>query len=299
MAEDQSYDGGQWNKEFCKLLSFFGWEHIGDYDMDIVTEESKERGVDSLFTFFNPYLENNEGIIIESKRYQTSSFQTGSIKKWTETLETKISKCKNSGEFHDLFPVFKKLSFCHGIIGIWCPDESTTAFNTKFIKELESTNISPKRTASIDKIVILSNNKILELASMYDIIRSINIEGNKSKFHFFYRATDSYAACRSLTLTPLSMLGKYILGEFQDHGGVENKVVFYFGELKIESFRLLRSALTQFGYIDKNKPLTIYTYTRDTNLRKIKSEIVKIFDDIQRFEILPMNIYADIPIFLK
>lgn len=300
MAEDQSYNGGEWNKQFCKILHLLGWEKIGDFDMDIKTEDGKDRGVDSLFKFYNPYKESYEGVIVESKRYQTESFQNGSIKKWVEILELKLDKCKNSAEFQELFPEFKDMSLCHGIIGVWCPDDDIKSFNLKFFTDIENTIINPKRNATINRILVFNNNKILELCSLLEIVKDLESRKLKRKFSFFHRSTDNFAATRSNTLLPLEMLGKFILGEFHDEIGVENKVVFYFGELNIASFRLLRSALSQIGYIDKDKPLTIYTYKRDeTNFRKIKPNITDIFSDIDEFNLEEMEQYKSIPKFIK
>lgn len=39
MAEDQGVNGTIWNKEATKLLSYFGWNTIGDYDMDVMGQD--------------------------------------------------------------------------------------------------------------------------------------------------------------------------------------------------------------------------------------------------------------------
>ena len=36
MAEDQGVNGTIWNKEANYILSWFGWETIGDIDMDVL-----------------------------------------------------------------------------------------------------------------------------------------------------------------------------------------------------------------------------------------------------------------------
>lgn len=41
MAEDQGVNGTIWNKEATKLLSYFGWNTIGDYDMDVMGQDEK------------------------------------------------------------------------------------------------------------------------------------------------------------------------------------------------------------------------------------------------------------------
>lgn len=39
--EDQGVLGTIWNKEATRLLSLFGWNTIGDYDMDVQGKDDK------------------------------------------------------------------------------------------------------------------------------------------------------------------------------------------------------------------------------------------------------------------
>lgn len=48
MAEDQGVNGTIWNKEANYILSWFGWETIGDIDMDVLGDDEQKYGVDTL-----------------------------------------------------------------------------------------------------------------------------------------------------------------------------------------------------------------------------------------------------------
>ena len=52
--EDQHYNGDEWNKQIVKLLTLFGWIHIGDYDMDVKGSDGEKMGIDAIMQFDTP-----------------------------------------------------------------------------------------------------------------------------------------------------------------------------------------------------------------------------------------------------
>ncbi|WP_353139908.1 hypothetical protein [Pseudopedobacter sp.] len=301
MPEDQSYEGSEWNRQMCNLLKFFKWEYVGDSDFDAPTEENKQRGIDRLFTFKNPYRGEKELCILESKRYKKTSFSEGKIGEWAKTLEEKLTKIRHSKEFYELFPHLDGMSFDQGLVAIWCPDkELVTGFNQVFLKGLENTDLNPKHSKSMNKLYFFDNNKISKLVSVAHTVKEINTGGLKRDFNFYYHGNKDYASCRSEVLLPMYMIGKFILGDYIDKDNVENKVVFYFGTLNIPSFKLLRSALSDLSYTDKDKPLQIYYSIEDNNhtFRKILPEIEKDYNDLN-VKFLPLDSFDKIPAFLN
>lgn len=301
MPEDQSYGGSEWNRQMSNLLKFFNWEYIGDSDFDAPTEENKQRGIDRLFTFLNPYKEAKEICILESKRYKLSSFSQVKIGEWAKTLEEKITKLKHSKELYSLFPHLDGLSFHQGVVAIWCPErENVTEFNQTFIKGLEKADLSSKPSQSMNKLYFFDNNKISILISIANSIREINNGGLKRGFNFYYHGNKDYASCRSEVLLPMYMIGKFILGDYIDKENIENKVVFYSGALSIPSFKLLRSALSDLSYTDKDKPLHIYYSIEDNNntFRKILPEIMKEYKGLN-VKFIAMDSYDRFPAFLN
>lgn len=65
--EDQGVLGTIWNKEATRLLSLFGWNTIGDYDMDVQGKDDKQYGIDTLITFKTPLKNNKQIAILEAK----------------------------------------------------------------------------------------------------------------------------------------------------------------------------------------------------------------------------------------
>ncbi|WP_313184187.1 hypothetical protein [Sphingobacterium siyangense] len=301
MPEDQSHDGSLWNQQFSNLLTYFNWEYVGDADFDILTEEDKARGIDRLFTLENPYKKNKELCMLESKRYALTSFNKGKIGEWAKTLEDKITKIKNSENLYELYPQLEGINFHQGIVAIWCPEqENIKAFNKRFIDGLEDADIGSKHSKSMNKLFFLDNKRISRLVSMIIAIKEINTQTTKKKFNFYYHGNKDYASCRSHTLLPSYMIGKFILGDYSDENNTENKVVFYFGILNLVSFKLLRSALSELSYTDQDKPLHIYYYLNedDSNFRKILPEIKKEYEGLD-VKFIEMEHVSKIPTFLK
>lgn len=90
--EDQHYNGDIWNKEAFTLLSLFGWSKIGDYDMDVSGDDEKKMGIDTIVSFETPLKTRPQLIILEAKRYLTTSFNKSYLQEWINRLDTKLLK---------------------------------------------------------------------------------------------------------------------------------------------------------------------------------------------------------------
>lgn len=301
MAEDQAVNGDRWNDQFTKLLESLRWTTIGDSNMDLTNDREKEHGVDRLFTYINSFIQSRtEAVIFEAKNYLTTSYQPAHINTWITMLDKKITNLKNSESLHDMFPSLQTMPLRSGIIAIWFSNEEDyPAFREKFQDSLRNVKLS-RQMGDSNLIYVLENDGILKLASLSMAIDEINKDkSTKEEFRFFYPADSRQAARRSTELALNYFTAKFILGEYVDISGVEHRVVFYLGKLDIQSFERLRHALFGVGYLDEDKPLTIYTYERDDKaFRKIEPEIAKIFNG-QRVVMQEMEYLNKIPTFMR
>ena len=85
--EDQHYNGDEWNKQIVKLLTLFGWIHIGDYDMDVKGSDGEKMGIDAIMQFDTPLKSMPQLAVVESKRYATTSFNKTLLQEWIMRLE--------------------------------------------------------------------------------------------------------------------------------------------------------------------------------------------------------------------
>jgi len=99
MAEDQGVNGDLWNDQATKLLEAFKWETIGDSNVDLINDIGEKHGVDRLAIYKESHKsDSNEFVVVEAKRYKTTSFKHDSLDIWVKTLDNKITNLKNSVE---------------------------------------------------------------------------------------------------------------------------------------------------------------------------------------------------------
>lgn len=78
-------------------------------------------------------------------------------------------------------------------------------------------------------------------------------------------------------------------------------IVFYFGEIDMDSFFRLREALLTFEMITENNQLYLYLYERNDEFRKIKPDVERLFNfqGPKLFTIRSMERFGDIPSWMK
>jgi hypothetical protein len=308
MAEDQGYNGDVWNKQACMLLNKLGWTKVGDYDIDIEGDDNKDYGIDSLFKYLDVRKSQCEqGVIIESKCYKTTSFKSAEFQKWITRINAKVNKLKHSESLYDKFPEFTNTSFNNGIILIWFSNHLDYSNNNDFFRDaLLNVKLPKSRTNAVfNRIYVLENEAILKLCSLKDTIEKINREKDL-ELEFYYPTSEKTGnpIYRNKLLTIDYMFSKFILAEGKNQSGIVYRIVFYFGNLEKNSFRMLYSGLNNLGFIDYDIPLIVYTYKRDSQFRKILPDIKELFskninNKHLEVEFKEMDVFGDLPTFLR
>jgi len=301
MAEDQGVNGTIWNREAAKLLSYFGWDTIGDYDMDVEGQDEKKYGLDTIIKYLSSLKVNEQSVVLEAKRYETKNFNGTLLQGWIERLDKKLIELRNSENFMDKFPELQECSVLDaGIIAIWFHDiQNYATFHSKFIEILQNTKVSNRpRKVGLNKIFVIDNSIIIKLCSLYNAINSYKNE-TQHEVVFYYPSIliEDAPIVRQNTLTIEYIFSKVILAEAKKEDTKEN-LVFYFGELKTTAFKLLRSLLARCSFLEQEKPLTLFVYGEDDEFRKIEPDIKRVFDDI-KFKIRSMDNLYDLPASIK
>lgn len=172
MPEDQGVNGTIWNKEATKLLSYLGWNTIGDYDMDVEGQDEKKYGLDTIVRYPTPLKTNEQSVILEAKRYETKNFNKSQLQDWIDRLDKKLIELKNSENFIEKFPELQDCSVLDtGIIAIWFHDiQNYTNFHPKFIEILKEIKVSNRpRKVGINKIFVIDNSIMLKLCSFTSV----------------------------------------------------------------------------------------------------------------------------------
>ena len=276
--EDQHYNGDEWNKQIVTLLKLFGWVHIGDYDMDVKGSKGERMGIDGIMQFDTPLKNRPQIVVVESKRYATTSFNKTLLQDWIIRLDKKLLNLRNSSPFFDTFPVAQECTITDtGIIAIWFHD---TDKYKKFIPEFKDilSQISiPTRTrkAGFNKIWVLDNMRLMKLFALQTAIRELS---HRDSFRFVYspRFCEDKPTERQKVLTIEYLFSDVVFAEQEIKGEGTRKelsYIFYFGDLNYNSFRMVKAAYSKTVNWDKSKEIILYVYNTDEEFRKIEPDI--------------------------
>ncbi|WP_347144437.1 hypothetical protein [Parabacteroides distasonis] len=302
MAEDSQYKGELWNKRAIKLLNLFSWDMIGDSGMDLEGSDGEKYGIDSLYSFKDPAKDIPESLILEAKSYKTTSFSKSKLQEWIDRLNIKILELRNSEYLIERFPIFKDISTLKiGLIFIWFDDiENYKEYRQKFLEILSEIKVSSRtfRNGVYNKIYVIDNDLISKLCSLYTVVREFN-----ENFKFYYPSAFIHerAVQRSAVLSLDYFFSRFILGQLKSSGKrYDTNIVFYWGELDVRSFEMLKSILKSYSFVDQEFKLVIYKYKRDDDeFRKILPQIKKSYENENiEFDIKDMNSCTELPIFI-
>lgn len=300
MAEDQGVNGTIWNKEVNAIFSWFGWDAIGDIDMDITGDDDKKYGVDSLIKI-DTHLSNLPlSAILEAKRYSTNSFSFSILQDWVNRLDKKLTKLRYSEPLQSKFPVIQDCKSLNlGIIAIWFHDTANyPSFKQTFKESLSKIKVSskPKISGGYNKILILDNEIICQLCSLHNAVANYQTSSSR-ELNYLYPSIlrDGKATTRSKILSLDFVFSKVILAESKLDNQDDEVIIFYFGDTQLDSFQLLRDQLSKFSVLDEAKKLVVYVYNADDEFRKIRPELYKIFDDTKALDIRHMDSVTDLP----
>ena len=302
MAEDSQYKGELWNKRAIKVLNLFSWDMIGDSGMDLEGSDGEKYGIDSLYSFKDPAKDIPESLILDAKSYKTTSFSKSKLQEWIDRLNIKILELRNSEYLIERFPIFKDISTLKiGLIFIWFDDiENYKEYRQKFLEILSEIKVSSRtfRNGVYNKIYVIDNDLISKLCSLYTVVREFN-----ENFKFYYPSAFIHerAVQRSAVLSLDYFFSKFILGQLKSSGKrYDTNIVFYWGELDVRSFEMLKSILKSYSFVDQEFKLVIYKYKRDDDeFRKILPQIKKSYENENiEFDIKDMNSCTELPIFI-
>lgn len=281
MAENQGANGDAWNNCAVALLKLFGWDYIGDKNMDLPGSDDNDYGVDALVCYDSPSKNVLQSCVIESKRYSVDSLTSSTkLKSWIERLRTKLDALYQSEELIQEFPRLEECcSINLGIIICWVHDaKDTEYFNTTFSKQLERAVINTQaKQNSYKRIYVLTNPRIVRLCSIASVIKD-------GTYNFVYpsQLLNGRPLVRSKVLSIEYAVSNIIYAE-RDKDCKKSSIVFYFGKVDLVNMSILKDSLKMYNLIESGKELIIYHYENDESTRTILPDVKKKFkgaDDI-------------------
>ena len=280
MAENQGVLGDMWNDCAVSLIKQLHWEHIGDKNFDMKGTDEKSHGIDAIACYKSPSLHTLQSCLIESKRYAESNIKISTIKDWIDTLRKKIEIVYYADDLQTEFPTLQDCCNINlGIIMCWVHDAPNEEyFVNKFNKMVESVIINtPPKANSTKRIMVLANPQILRLCSMLETVRKY------SDFKFIYpsQLIKNKPLVKTDVLSIEYMMSNIIVAEGVYNNSTKELIVYYFGNMNVDSFRIIYEALTLYNLVENEMVVSFYYYESNDRTREILPELKKIFKDVK------------------
>lgn len=212
MPEDQNYTGEHWTKESVAILKQLGWKQRGTSNFDIECSlHKKERkghkhGVDSFFSYYDPYYQSEQGILVESKNWKFSSITTENIKKWIK----QITDCMECMQVSSTIQELSQAPIQNALLMCWANEN----YNHKEFKDrLSKVSIGSKKYPC--NIYVASNYEILKWCSFISIIDKIKKYALEITFIYPNISTLGTNLVKANHITLTHLYSKYIFAEIK------------------------------------------------------------------------------------
>ncbi|PFL36704.1 hypothetical protein [Bacillus cereus] len=288
MSEQQQFEGERWTTQTIKILTELGWRQVGCSNFDIPCEnksmhgtgKSAERrndhGVDSLFTYHDPYLNENLNIIVESKKRVWSGINTSNLDSFVKQLYTTIECANVSQKIHELG--------CEGVntglLMIWC-DELDKYNHDKVIEHLSKVKLPQKKKPIT--LYVATNHEILKWSSLIEY--KAELERDCEEFNYFY-PSDFYRRVKSMStqkgyLNLIQLYSSYIFAKSRkkvEMYGMSKVIdinhVFFFAEPTKKELEFMYQLLKDFQFEDADE-INIHFYGQQIKFREHIAEFIR------------------------
>lgn len=264
MPEEQNITGNNWHKKVNALLKSAGWKQGGDSNVDIYSSNIKKSyGIDSYFTYFDPYEDDDIGIFVEAKSRKWQSINKSFIEDTVETLIGKIQEIPLCPEFNNKLNFSKAKKANTGFILLNASDHY---HHEEYLKSL--CNIKQFRRRNLQRIFIASNEDIKRINTVINIYNDLKTSEECQNIQFYYPSFNipKNKPYRLEHLTLEYMFSNYIFVKMSILEKIsknqilkEITVVFCLENICLPSLELLYDALIRFQLLEADE-VRIYFY---------------------------------------
>lgn len=298
MSEEQQYQGDRWTTQTKNILHNLGWTQKGDANFDIAcvnktTHKTRDRdrinphGIDTVFSFYDPYGKKDLGIIVESKHRNWSGINKSEIESFVNQLQMAIECAETNETFRSIgCPPVKT-----GLLMLWC-NEPNKFDDNKYREYLKQLRFTTKRNPIT--LYIASNSEILKWCSLIQKVNEIKADPTVTEFKYFY-PSDIYSGGKSSPsrrdhVNIVHLFSSYIFAKSKgtkEYGPVtlteETSHVFFFSEPTLDELNFMYSCIQPFQLEDAQQ-LIIHLYNNDSKYRVQIEEFKRLKRDSLKLE---------------
>jgi hypothetical protein len=199
--------------------------------------EEKDRGLDFLFSAWNPFTQAREGILVETKHVKTPKNLAPSVlREYVDTLKKKLDGVRSSA-FQNEIDVRTHIdgTISYGVLVLRHRNFELERFRN-VVSQLD---ITKHRGSNVPVIAILTNHRL----DAFIALRKQCPPGHSLEF-YYPRYIRNPAACFDKSLSLSYLLSDVVFGRFVDEEeGNERHFALSFDEPSSEVFLLLREML--------------------------------------------------------
>lgn len=276
MPENQNANGDHWTRESVAIFRQLGWTQRGVSNFDIECSlhpfrRGQGHGVDSLFTYYDPYEQSEQGILVESKCWQFGSITTENIRKWFKQITDCLECLQVSRTIQDLTSV----PFKNAILMCWANDQ----FDHEVFKQrLRAVKIGSKKYEC--NLYVASNYEILKWCSLINTINVIKQSSTDFKIVYPNVPTLGTNLVKADHISLVHLYSKYIFAqakiEIRHQHGSEIKdqlFVFCFDKVTKLSLEFMYDMIKQLNLQDAQECI-FYLFEKETPIRQIVGEFM-------------------------
>lgn len=271
MPENQNANGERWTKESVAIFKQLGWiqRGVSNFDIECSLHPSRRghgHGVDSLFTYYDPYAQSEQGILVESKCWQFNSITTKVIKDWFKQITECVECMQVSRTVQDLTsaPIKNAILMC------WANDQYD---HEEFQNKLEGVKIGSKKFEC--NIYVASNYEILKWCSLINTINRIKQSSMDFKIVYPNVPTLGTNLVKASHISLIHLYSKYIFAQARietrtQHGSEikDQLIVFCCEKVSTPSLEFMYDMIKQLNLQDAQE-FVFYLFEKETPIRQI------------------------------
>lgn len=261
------------------LFQGFGWDELAR-DTEIkcsrkTTHAKQTHGLDLLMNFFNPYLGDKQGIVVECKNRQMKSITQSEINTWLLELINAIECAQSAPELENIHTGSMNLNT--GLLLIHANDHFEVEKFNKYLSNLKV----PSRRNPIN-IFVAGNSEI----NRWNALRNKIQKDYNNEFDFVYPSIEGSNMARGKYITINQLYSKYIFaqdiknievveGEHKYLKPITRRIMFSFDEISKTCFEYMWSMFKALQFQDAKELVFVFYPRKKDDVEYVKENFIK------------------------
>lgn len=235
--------GDNYEHIIFQLLKDFGWKIIRqnfETDVPLDIRKSGMQGGDGTFSYFDPLLNYDIGVYVESKKCKNLELFEKNLSQWLHSIDSMLDSLDT--QIFSLPFGLDHVRVQEGLLSTWIDEDfdelNFSSIITPIMKEFSKKTSYPE---SFAKVAILSNNRLLQLQAVITQLYRISGKYKLSGYYQFVYPKRGYGDAPNLMMLSADYL--FISTLEEEKSNHYHLVAFHLGESSIQQVRYFVATL--------------------------------------------------------